>query len=260
MNATFRSVETLLACRILTEDGVEAGLTDLIFDADAWRVQFLVADTQSWAPDRDAILAPRLVSGIDEARGLISVDLTAAELQASPLLAVGDGVAGFDNAGMAVPPNWREHWRSRIQPEGDIPEGGLEPPPPPARDDEVAADLGVETDLSAEQLIRADSLRGTRAETADGRELLIQDLLIDDSDWTLAYLDLLRADDRGASGGQQAKSLRCLLGRNGIDWLNPKTETLHLRVFIQEMRDAPARPMPVAGGAGKTVRMLEPED
>ena len=255
MNDTFRSVETLLACRLLTRDGVEAGLTDLVFDIDAWRVVFLLADTQSWAPHRDAVLTPRLISGIDESRQLISLDLTGSELQASPLLEVGDGIAGFDNAGMAVPPNWRQHWQARRQPEGDIPVGGVDAPPPPARDDEVAADLGVETDLSAEQLLRADTLNGMRAETADGRDLHVRDLLIDDSDWSLAYLDLVRDEDHGAGG--TAAPLRCLLARNGIDWLNPKTETLHLAVFIQELRDAQMRPLPLAGGANKRVRMLD---
>ncbi len=34
MNSTYRSVEALLACRLLTQDGAEAGLTDLILDTE----------------------------------------------------------------------------------------------------------------------------------------------------------------------------------------------------------------------------------
>jgi hypothetical protein len=142
MNPTFRSVETLLACRLLTRDGTEAGLTDLILDV--------------------------------------------------------------------------------------------------------------------EQLIRADTLRGMLAETVDGSLLRIRDLLIDDSDWSLAYLDLLRADGPGSRGGQ-GEALRCLLGRNGIDWLNRRAQTLHLAVWMQELRKAPAGRLPVAGGADTPVRILTPE-
>lgn len=253
MTPTFRSVETLLACRLLTRDGTEAGLTDLILDTEDWRVQFLIADARQWAVDADAVLTPRLVANIDENRARIVLDLSAADLQASPLLAVGEGLAGFDEAGTTTPPHWREHWRARMQPES-----GADAPPPPAGDDEVAADLGVETDLSVEQLIRADTLRGMTAETVDGSLLRIRDLLIDDSDWSLAYLDLLRADRPGSRGGQ-GEALRCLLGRNGIDWLNRRAQTLHLAVWMQELRKAPAGRLPVAGGADTPVRILTPE-
>jgi hypothetical protein len=264
MNPTYRSAEALLGCRLLTRDGMEAGLRDLILDIEQWRVRFLTADAKNWALDRDAVLVPRLVASIDEDRGIMSLDLTASGLEASPLLSVSDGLAGFDVAGMPTPPNWREHWRARMQPEGEFPReddpgGDMAPPPAPGEDDEVGADLSAETDLSADQLIRAETLRGLRAETADGTVLTIQDLLIDDTDWALAYLDLLLPADRGARGGSEAKPLRCLLARSGIDWLNPKTETLHLSVFMQELRDAGTGQLPVAGGAGTSVRILTPK-
>jgi hypothetical protein len=251
MQSTYRSAETLLACRLATRDGFEAGLTDLMLDARDWHVRFLAVDAQTWALDRDALLTPRVLGTIDEARRLIGIDLTAEELKASPLLDAGSGRAGFDAAGLPTPPHWREHWRARI-----APEGGVDPPPPPVHAAETAPDLGAETSLSADQMIRADNLRGLRAETADGSELRILDLLIDDTDWSVAYFDLLRAADRGARG-REAGPLRCLLPPSGVDWLNPKTETLYLTVFIQELRDAPTRHLPVAGGAGTAVRVLD---
>ena len=251
MHPSFRSAETLLGCRLLTRDGFEAGLTDLILDTQAWRVRFLAVDAQTWALDRDALLTPRIIADIDAARRLISVDLTAADLKASPLLDVGAGLGGFGNAGMPRPPHWREHWRARV-----APEAGMPPPPPPAHAGETAADLSAETELSADQLIRVDTLRGLRAETADGSELRIQDVLIDDTHWTVAYFDLLRTADRGARG-REPGPLRCLLPPGAVDWLSPKAETLYLTVFIQELRDARTQRMPVAGGAETSVRVLD---
>lgn len=250
MHSTYRSAETLLACRLVTQDGFEARLTDLILDARDWHVRFLAVDAQNWALDRDALLTPRILGTIDEVRGRIGINLTAEELKASPLLDVGSGRAGFAEAGVLTPPHWREHWRARI-----APEAGLDPPPPPVHAAETAPDLGAETALSADQMIGADNLRGLRAETADGSELRILDLLIDDTDWSVAYFDLRRAADRGARG-REVRPLRCLLPPSGVDWLNPKTETLYLNVFIQELRDAPTQRLPVAGGAGTAVRVL----
>ncbi|MCG6940234.1 MAG: hypothetical protein LJE69_03165 [Thiohalocapsa sp.] len=252
------SADALLRCRLLTLDGAVAGLTDLILDTEGWRVRFLAADVRQWAPDRDALVTPRLVADVDEASGVVSLDLTAADLAATPPLAVRNGIAGFDEAGVVVPPNWREHWRARIQPEG-----GVDAPPAPAEGGEVAADLFADVDLdperiSAAQLVRAETLRGMRTETADGTVLRIQDLLIDDRDWSLAHLDLLLAADRGTRGGGDAKPLRCLLTPSGIDWLNTEAGTLYLSVWVQELRDAPTRPLPVAGNDGVKVRVLEP--
>ncbi|WP_295885778.1 hypothetical protein [uncultured Thiohalocapsa sp.] len=107
-------------------------------------------------------------------------------------------------------------------------------------------------------MVRLDTLRGVQVETADGTALVVQDLLIDDSDWSLSYLDLLLPADRDARGGAEAKPLRCLLPPRGIDWLNTDAGKLHLTVWMQELRDAPTQPLPVAGGEAVRVRVLEP--
>jgi hypothetical protein len=257
MNQSLLSADQLLRCRLLTTDGTEAGLADLILDTAEWRVRFLAADARQWIPERDALVIPRLVADVDEVGGVVSLDLSGADLAATPPLAVGDRIAGFETAGIVVPPNWREHWRARMQPEG-----GVDAPPAPAEGEEVAADL-ADPDLdpeqiSAAQLVRAETLRGMRVETADGTVLRIQDLLIDDTDWSLALLDLLLAADIGARGGGEAKPLRCLLTPTGIDWLNADAGTLYLSVWMQELRDAPTRPLPLAGSGGVRVRTLEP--
>jgi len=235
MNQSLLSAEFLLGCRLRTADGADAGLTDLILDTEQWSVQFLAVDAQQWALDRDLVLTPRLLSGVDEARSEFTLDLTGAELRASPQLDMDDeGFAGFDNAEETTPA-WRRHWQAEMQPEG-----GIDPPPPPAEEDEVAADLGAETQVSAEQLVRMDVLRTLAIRTTDGVALRLEDLLIDDSDWSLAYLQTVLPADAGAD----AHDLRCLVPRQGIQVLDRAGESLYVGVSSQQLRAAPSEPLP----------------
>jgi hypothetical protein len=249
MKQRYLSAEALLRCRLLTSDGALAGLTDLILDTEDWHVRFLAAGVQRWATDHDVLVTPQLVARVDEARGVVTLDLSSTDLAAGPLLDTGRGPGGFDDAAIVMPAAWRARWRARVESGG----GGVGAHP--------AAGLDLDpTRIGTGQLIRGDTLRGMRAETADGHRLRIQDLLIDDSDWTLAYLDLLATASGRPGRDSTPRPQHCLLARTGIDWLNRDAQTLHLSVWMQELRDAPAGPLPLAGGSDVTpVRVLTPK-
>lgn len=174
-------------------------------------------------------------------------------------MATEDGLAGFGDED-ALPPDWAAHWRAEIDPE-DV----VDPPPAPADkvESEVAADLGAETDLSADGVLRAETLLGWTVETADGVALTLNDLVFDDRDWALAYLDLSMGGRNTTAGGTAAadphgSEQQCLVPRQSIDWLDPAEETLHLAVGAQELRAASAKPSPVAFDERAQVRVYEP--
>lgn len=258
MNQSFLSVNTLLGWRLRTRDGMTAGLRGVLLDTDNWTLSLLSAEAEGWAPERELLLAPRMVTGYDEARAELDLDADADTLRSSPTLATEDGIAGFGDE-EALPPAWDAHWRAEIDPED-----GVDPPPAPTEelDTEVPADLGIETDLSADDLLRAETLMGWTAETADGVNLTINDLVVDDRDWALAYLDVGIGDPsavaEGSGGSGRGSEQPCLVSRQWIDWLNHSGETLHLAVWAQELRTAPAVPSPVASDARSQVRVYEP--
>ncbi|MFW5724517.1 MAG: hypothetical protein ACOCWF_08140, partial [Halochromatium sp.] len=106
-------------------------------------------------------------------------------------------------------------------------------------------------------------------ETADGESWIIDDLVFDDRDWALAYLDLTIGEpsaDAGAGAGagaeaaadQDAREPQCLVPTQSIDWLDPQEQTLHLAVGARELRTAPAMPSPVAFDGRSRVRVYEP--
>jgi len=245
MTQTFLSMNTLLGWRLHTTDGMTAGLRDALLDTDSWTVHLLLAEAEAWAPERELLVAPRMVTGYDEGRAEIALDADAETLRSSPRMAAEDGVAGVGDED-ALPPSWDAHWRAEIDPEDAI-----DPPPAPTDelDNEVAADLGIETDLSVDDLLRTETLLGCSAETADGVALTINDLVIDDRDWALAYLDV----GVGSRDGDE----QYLVPRQSIDWLNLDAGILHLAVWVQELRSAPAVASPVAADQRAQVRVYE---
>jgi hypothetical protein len=259
MNQSFLSLTHLFGWRLRTTDGMTAGLLDALLDTDQWTIRLLAAEAEGWAPERELLIAPRMVAGYDEARAELDLDADAETLRSSPTMATEDGLAGFGDED-ALPPDWAAHWRAEIDPDESA-----DPPPAPTDEigSEVAADLGAETDLSADDVLRAETLLGWAAETADGVTLTINDLVFDDRDWALAYLDVsIGAPSTNAAGASAAdphgSEQPCLVPRQSIDWLDPVEETLHLAVWAQELRTAPAMPSPVAFDERAQVRVYEP--
>jgi hypothetical protein len=259
MNQSFLAVSTLLNWRLRTNDGLLAGLRDLLIDADDWSVQLMSAEAEGWAPERELLVAPRAVTGRDEVSAALELDIDAESLRASPSLSTDAGLAGVGDEA-ALPPGWDNHWRAEMDPED-----GVDPPPAPTEDldAEVAADLGAETGLSIDDLVRAETLCGWTAETADGVSFVIDDIVVDDRDWTLAYVDVAlgetdeEAAAPAAADARAAGETSCLIPRQSLDWLNRSAETLHLAAWAQELRAAPVVASPVAFDERATVRVYE---
>ncbi|WPL16074.1 hypothetical protein Thiowin_01007 [Thiorhodovibrio winogradskyi] len=259
MNQSYLSLTNLFGWRLRTTDGMTAGLRDALLDTDQWTIRLLAAEAEGWAPARELLIAPRMVVGYDEARAELDLDADAETLLSSPTMATEDGLAGFGDED-ALPPDWAAHWRAEIDPDVVV-----EPPPAPADEveSEVAADLGAETDLSADDVLRAETLLGWSVETADGVAVTLNDLVFDDRDWALAYLDLSMSGPSTTAGGPSAADPHgseqpCLVSRQSINWLDPAGETLHLTVGARELRASPAMPSPVAFDERAQVYLYEP--
>jgi len=259
MNQSFLSMNTLFGWRMGTTDGMTAGLRDALLDTEDWRIRLLVTEAEGWAPERELLIAPRMVAGYDETRAELDLDADAETLRASPTMATGDGIAGFGDE-EALPPDWDAHWRAEIDPEDAV-----DPPPPTTGEveSEVAADLGAETDLSLDDLLRAETFLGWAAETADGEAVIINDLVFDDRDWVLAYLDVGIAgpsagSNQGAAAARRDRGEQCLVPRQSIDWLDPEEQTLHLAVGALALRAAELVSSPVAFDQREQVRLYEP--
>jgi hypothetical protein len=238
MTDSYYSANRLLGLKLRTVDDLSVGLTDLMIDMNEWVVRFLIAEADAWAPSRRVLVFANAVTDLDEARGELNLELDADGLRSSPGISA-DGRLDQLTEQASPAPVWQAHWRAEI-----APEAGLDPPPPPVdeRESELTAALDDEADFSAEPWIRAETLRRTAGETADGVAVRISDLLIDSTDWTVAFLDIALG-----TGDRTRSESRALIPRACIDWFERDTDTLHLAAWEDEMRTAKLQPDPVAG-------------
>jgi len=247
MSQNYLSAKRLLECRLRTTDGAWATLQDLIIVTGVWEVGFLAAEVEGWVPDRQVLLLPADVAGVDSARGEIELALDAPALRASPTLAAGPDLSSLD-ADMAPPGGWRDQWAADADPEGT----GQTPPLAPDPVEPRALDLA-----EGAEVIRADTLRGYAVETPDGDKLHILDLLVDDADWSIALVELaMKAEGERRAAGRAEQTARCLVARGDLDWLDRSSQKLHIAVWADELRSAPLIPHPAATGGGAKVRML----
>ena len=253
MTNSYFTATQLLDSKLRTLDGTAVGLLDLMLDTDQWMVRFLVADADAWAPNRGVLVSTDSVADLNEASGDLELDLPTQVLRSSPVLTSSDRLDA-SQAQDAPPPAWDAHWRAEV-----VPEQGVDPPPAPVDDAEsaVLSALDADYDFSADRWIRAESLRRAAGQTANGAAVRVMDLVIDNTDWGVPYLDIAFGPD--SSGGIAARarsSSRCLVPRECIDWVDRRSETLYLAVWEDELRNAPLRPEPSSASGDKQVRML----
>jgi hypothetical protein len=243
MTERYLSANRLLACNLRTSDGGRAVLRDLVIDTEAWSVGFLAVEIEGWAPDREVLLLPSDLAAVDTVRGEVALGLDAPTLRAGPSLTAGTRLGGMD-ADRTPPAGWQSQWAA----DADAAGRGENPPLAPGPVQSRVPDMGDGGDL-----IRAETLRGYTVETADGVRLRLLDLLIDDADWSVAYLELAIATDRGGRALDEA--IRCIVPRRAIDWLNRSAQLLHVAVWGDELREGELVPHPATPERGPAVRV-----
>jgi uncharacterized protein YrrD len=78
------TIKELTGLKVGAKDGELGKVKDAYFDDDRWVIRHLVVDCGSWLSERDVLISPRSVRGIDWNDEVIEVDLTKQQLKDSP--------------------------------------------------------------------------------------------------------------------------------------------------------------------------------
>jgi hypothetical protein len=78
------SIKQLYGDKLGATDGDIGHVKDFYFDDRNWAIRYLVADTGSWLPDRQVLLSPHSLGGIDLAGKILGVNLTRKQIENSP--------------------------------------------------------------------------------------------------------------------------------------------------------------------------------
>jgi hypothetical protein len=207
----------------------------------SWAVCYLTAQTDAWAPNREVLVVPRSLAGLDEERREIGVELTGEQLRNSPSLTAGSPVTREFQENFYGYYGWRERWRAEIDAESVS-----EPPTPTAPPAEEP--LPAEANVDAPGLARYDQLLAWLGETADQSPVRLRELLLDDRDWTVPYLELLMENVPIRE--------RCLVRPMLVAAADPVAQRFYLAVTADDLRKAPLKPYPAPDEKGCEVRTL----
>lgn len=210
-----RSIKELRRYDIAARDGSLGDVHDIFFDDHSWKVRYLVIDTGNWLPGRRVLVSPEAVTGIEADGGKVDLALTKDEIKDSPGIEADAPVSRQNEIALANHFRWPRYWE-------EYPSGiGLTPMIPHLQHETAAAAAAPPADDAIPQgdpnLRSAAEVSGYHVAAKDGEIGHIDDLLIDDTDWTLRFLV---ADTRNWLPGR--KVLVAPAWTRGIDWSQEK--------------------------------------
>jgi uncharacterized protein YrrD len=176
-----RSMRSLLDYHLGATDGKIGTVDDFLFDDQAWRVRYLVANTGGWLKGRLVLVSPASLKPPEWESKLFPVELTRRQIEDSPGIMSDAPLERQKELELARHYNWPVYWAiDGLGGFGAAPiVTPIEPPP------------GQSTPPQEEGDPHLRSLRevmGYRVHGTDGDIGHADDLIVDDKDWAIRYL------------------------------------------------------------------------
>lgn len=170
-----RSANTLSGYTIQAENGNIGQLKDLYFDDNEWLIRYLVVDTGNWLPGRKVLLTPHVLKVPDWELKILPVNLTKQKIKDSPGIEEHQPVSRQQEIDLFRYYGWSPYWISGLQPYGVAVTS-------PAADEDKSEENENPSLRSTEEVI------GYKVMTNDGDIGHVENLIIEDSNWSIPYL------------------------------------------------------------------------
>ena len=226
-----RSCNQLLGYAIHASDGEIGSLHDLYFDDQSTAIRYLVVDTGNWLPGRRVLLAPAAIGGVDADREEIITGLTRQQVEDSPGTEADQPVSRQHEMALHTHYGWEPYW-AMTPVAGTLASywGAPIRPAPSGSEQRVAEEMAAREREQADPHLRsASEVEGYHVAATDGEIGHVEDLLIDDRDWTV---NLIGIDTRNWLPGRKVVISPGWL--RGIDWPNRQIEVDLTRDQIKE--------------------------
>lgn len=167
-----RSVNELTAYIMQASDGEIGRCQDFLFDDRNRTVRYMVAKTAKWLPGRKVVVSPDFLEQPDQIYENIPIKLTRKQIEDCPPLEEHRTVSRqYEIA-------YHEYYTLPLYLAGPVP---MVAPPREEAVEESA-------EVSENHLQSAIEINGYTVEALDGDAGQVEDLLVDDQDWTLKFL------------------------------------------------------------------------
>lgn len=169
-----RNLKDLTGFTLAANDGEIGKLKEVFFDDQTWFVRYLVVRMGGGLSGREVLITPQSIRSVDEDGRRIVVDLNREQVENSPPVSSERPVSRHYEA--------QYHRYYGLDPYWVMAPFGPPPVPEPMP-------LPGEAPLEPEHphLRSSDEVRGYHIATGDGDIGKVEDIIIDDSDWSIAY-------------------------------------------------------------------------
>lgn len=174
--------------QLRAKDGTIGSIDDLLFDESHFGVRWVVVDTGTWLPGRKVLLPPSALGEPDTDVREYPVDLDKDQIEDAPGLESDKPVSRQMETDIYGYYGWTPYWYGGFgypAPGGMVPAGAMPVTPPASSEDPQNVQAG---DLGDPQLRSANEVTGYNVEATDGSIGHIEDVMVDEKDWTILYL------------------------------------------------------------------------
>jgi uncharacterized protein YrrD len=172
-------IKMLKGYQLHSLDGKIGEVKEFYFDDHHWVVRYLVADTGHWLTDRQVLISPYALAGVNESERTISVELTRKQIEDSPSLDSDKPVSRQFEEEYYGFYGWPMYWGGPYM-WGAYP--GL------VRDREKQAEPPPALKAWDPYLRSSHSVTGHIVEASDGEIGHVDDFILDDESWAVRYL------------------------------------------------------------------------
>lgn len=220
-----RSIGELYNYVLGARDGEVGRCRDFLFDDERWAVRYMVADTGKWLPGRKVLVSPISLGKPNWKSKRFPVRLTTEQIETSPEL---DEYAPVSRE---YEKKWMDHYGWSYYWFGGGLWGVSESPSglyTMASKEEIATNSEKLTD---NPLRSTREVAGYRIQAVDGEIGRVKDFIIEDANWTIAYLVVDTAT--------WLPGRKVLVAPHWIDSVNWADSQVRVDLTMQALKDSP---------------------
>ena len=203
-------------------DGELGRAKEFYFDDEYWTIRYLVAETGDWIPNRQVLLSPYAISGVNRDAHNISINLSKQRILDSPLISTDEPVSRQYEESYYAYFQWPMYWG------GGNMWGAY---PKLSHDDTPSAIPELGTKHWDAHLRSTKDVTGHHLQARDGEIGHVDDFIIDDETWAIRYLVI---DTRNWWPGKKV-----LISPQWVDRVSWTDSKVFLSLSRELIKDAP---------------------
>ena len=176
-----RALKELRGYSILAKDGTKGIIKDFLFDEEAWKIRYLVADLSKISPSRKILIPRVFLNKVDWSKGQFQVELTKEGIENCPDLAehlpVSQEYEALLHKYYRIDCYWPMVYAVPLIAAIDKPVMPINITKDAEKDDNVDSKLRSFNEVTGYSIECEDKKRGN-----------LKDFIIDDSDWQISYM------------------------------------------------------------------------